>query len=72
MLERIIGVCTAERLSALLVYVVGAIVGSYAAKGMTAVQWGGSAMAVIGAILVAVIVRTWPDKKVDAKAKAET
>ncbi|MBC6981505.1 hypothetical protein [Caulobacter sp. 17J80-11] len=71
MLDRIIGVCTAERLSALLVYVVGAIVGSYAAKGMSPVQWGGSAMAVIGAILVAVIVRTWPAKKAET-AKAES
>jgi len=54
--------CTSERLSALLVYLVGAIVGTYAAKGMTPLQWAGASMAVIGAILVAVMVRTWPKK----------
>ncbi|HYF23243.1 MAG TPA: hypothetical protein VD929_07585 [Caulobacteraceae bacterium] len=54
--------CTSERLSAFLVYAVGAIVGTYAAKGMTPLQWAGASMAVIGAILVAVMVRTWPKK----------
>jgi uncharacterized membrane protein YeaQ/YmgE (transglycosylase-associated protein family) len=66
-LTQALAFCTAERLSAGLVYLVGAIVGTFAARGFTPLQWAGAATAIIGAILVAVIVRTWP-----VKAKAST
>ena len=68
MLEKILTFLTAENLSAGFVYVVGSIVGAYAARGYTPLQWGGAAMAVIGAILIAVMVRMWPVKQ---KAKAK-
>jgi hypothetical protein len=66
MIAKIREFCTAERMSALLVSVVGSIVGAYAAEGwrhgaalwLTPLQWGGAAMAVLGSILVAVLVRT--------------
>ncbi len=62
--------CNAERLSALLVSIVGSMVGAYAADGwrhgeqllLSPLQWGGAAMAVSGSVLVAVLVRTWPVK----------
>ncbi len=59
MLKKTLAVFTPERLSAVLVYASGAIVGSYAAKGMEPVQWAGGAVAIAGAIAVAVMVRTW-------------
>jgi zinc transporter ZupT len=60
--DKVIAFLNAERLSAALVYIVGSIVGAYAARGFTPLQWGGAALAVIGSILVAVIIRTWPEK----------
>jgi uncharacterized membrane protein YeaQ/YmgE (transglycosylase-associated protein family) len=68
-IAQVLAFLTAERMSAGLVYLVGSIVGCYAARGMNPLQWAGAVTAVIGAILVAVIVRTWPVK---AKAKATT
>lgn len=72
MLDKILNVLTAERLSAVLVYVVGSIVGAYAARGLSPLQWGGAAVAVIGSILIAVIVRTWPVKAAAGAAATET
>ncbi len=66
MFDKVIGVATPERLSAALVYATGSILGAYAARGLTPLQWGGGAIAVIGSILVAVLVRTWPQKRVTA------
>jgi uncharacterized membrane protein YeaQ/YmgE (transglycosylase-associated protein family) len=68
-IAQVLAFCTAERLSAGLVYLVGSIVGCYAAQGMNPLQWAGAVTAVIGSVLIAVIVRTWPAK---AKAKATT
>jgi hypothetical protein len=51
--------------SAILVLASGALVGHYAALGMTPVQWAGAAVAVLGSLTVAAAVRLWP-----AKAKA--
>jgi hypothetical protein len=70
MFAKVRGFLTAERLSALLVSGVGSLVGAYAADGwrhgtpwgLTPLQWSGAAMAVIGSILVAVLVRVWPAK----------
>jgi hypothetical protein len=62
MLQKSLSVLTPERLSAALVYVSGAVVGSYAAKGMEPVQWAGAAVAIAGAVAVAVMIRTWPSK----------
>lgn len=60
---------TAERWSAALVCVVGAIVGAYAAYGLkhgealalTPAQWAGAAAAVLGSIALAVMVHTRRD-----------
>lgn len=59
---------TGENLSALLVYAVGGTVGAVAAPdfSMTAVQWAGSALAISGSVLVAVMVRVWPKEVVTA------
>lgn len=61
---------SAEFLSVALVIEVGFIVGAYAGRmgGMSAPQWAGAAMAIIGAVLVAVLVHTWPEAD-DGKAK---
>jgi preprotein translocase subunit SecF len=60
--KQIIEIFTAERLATLLVTIVGAVVGAYAAKGMSPVQWAGAVIAVLSAIAVAVIVHRWPAK----------
>jgi hypothetical protein len=70
MLAQVLAFCTAERMSVLLVSLVGSMVGAYAADGwrhgeqflLSPMQWGGAAMAISGSILVAVLVRTWPAK----------
>jgi hypothetical protein len=72
MFRQILAFCTAERLSVGLVYLMGSTMGAFAARGMSLIQWGGAAVAVLGAILVAVIVHTWPSKakeKVKAGAR---
>lgn len=52
---------TARALSVALVVEVGFIIGMFAARNdMNAFQWGGAAMAVIGAVLLAALVFTWP------------
>lgn len=68
MIRQALSYCTAERLSVALVYLMGSTMGAFAARGMSPLQWGGATMAVIGAIVVAVIVHTWPAK---AKVKAQ-
>jgi uncharacterized membrane protein YfcA len=60
--KHIIEIFTAERLATLLVTVVGAVVGAYAAKGMSPTQWAGAVVAVLASIAVAVIVHRWPAK----------
>ena len=54
---------SAQFLSVALVIEVGFIVGAWAGRndGLTAHQWGGAAMAIIGAVLVAVLIHTWPE-----------
>jgi hypothetical protein len=72
MLQQLFNIFTAERLSVALVYLMGSTVGAFAARGMSPVQWGGAMMAVLGAILVAVLVHTAPERdKAKAKAKVE-
>ncbi len=66
-IQQIVAWLTAERLTAGLVYLVGAIVGVYAQKGMSPVQWAGAALAVSAAVLAAVIARTWPKAVVAAE-----
>ena len=51
-----------------LVVTSGGLAGHYASLGMTPVQWGGAAMAVLGSVTLAVAVRVWPER-VKAKAK---
>ncbi len=53
---------TARALSVALVIEVGFIIGVYAGRNeLSAFQWGGAAMAVIGAVLLAAIVFGWPE-----------
>lgn len=49
----------AEWGSVLMVVVSGGLAGHFAAAGMTAVQWAGAAVAVLGSVTVAVAVRVW-------------
>lgn len=56
----------AEWGSAAMVFMVSALVGRFAAEGMTPLQWAGALTAVLGSITVAVAVRVWP-----APAKAD-
>jgi len=46
--------------SAILVVIVSGLAGQLAAHGMNAVQWLGAALAVLGSITLAVMVRVWP------------
>jgi hypothetical protein len=46
--------------SAILVVVISGLAGQLAAHGMNAVQWLGAALAVLGSITLAVMVRVWP------------
>lgn len=46
--------------SASLVIISGGLAGHYAAAGMTAVQWAGATVAVLGSVTIAVAVRVWP------------
>jgi hypothetical protein len=46
--------------SAILVVVIAGLAGQLAAHGMNAVQWLGAALAVLGSITLAVLVRVWP------------
>lgn len=46
--------------STILVVLVGAFTGERAAQGMTPMQWAGAAVAIAGAVSLAVIVRCWP------------
>ena len=52
---------TAKSLSVALVIEVGFIIGLYAGRNpLSAFQWGGAAMAMVGAVMFAAIVFTWP------------
>lgn len=51
---------SAEWASAALVFGCGAAVGHHASLGMNPTQWTGAALAVIGSVAVAVMVRVWP------------
>jgi hypothetical protein len=62
LLEKLAEIFTAQRLATLLVTIVGAVTGAYAARGMSPVQWAGAAAAVFGSLAVAVIVHRWPAK----------
>ena len=46
--------------SAILVVVISGLAGQFAAHGMNTVQWLGAALAVLGSITLAVLVRVWP------------
>ncbi|HEX6860970.1 MAG TPA: hypothetical protein VF138_12325 [Caulobacteraceae bacterium] len=46
--------------STLLVLLVSGMAGQFAAHGMNRVQWLGAALAVLGSITLAVMVRVWP------------
>lgn len=52
----------AEWGSALMVFTSGAMAGHYASLGMTPLQWAGAAVAVLGSVTVAVVIRIWPAK----------
>jgi hypothetical protein len=58
----------AEWASAILVFASGAMAGHYASLGMSPVQWAGAAVAVLGSVTVAVVVRIWPAR---ARANAQ-
>lgn len=54
---------SAEFLAAALVVEVGFLVGAWAGRmdgALTPLQWAGGAMAIVGAVLTAVLVHTWP------------
>ena len=53
--------------SAGLVFLAGAMTGHYAAVGMNAIQWAGSAVAILGSVTVAVAVRVWPTQTAPAE-----
>ncbi len=55
-----------EYATAALVVMSGAAAGHYAAEGMTMVQWAGAATAVMGSVTLAVAVRVWPGKTINA------
>lgn len=46
--------------TAILVVIVAGLAGQCAAHGMNTVQWLGAALAVLGSITLAVMVRVWP------------
>ena len=62
MQKQLAEIFTAQRLAAMLVMVIGSVVGAYASHGMSPVQWAGAATAVLSSIAVAVIVHRWPAK----------
>jgi hypothetical protein len=53
--------------SAGLIVIVSALVGQYAARGMTPTQWVYGLSAVAGSITLAVILRCWPAEKAAVK-----
>lgn len=59
----------AEWASAALVVISSLIVGYEASLGMTPQQWAGGAIAVLGSISVAVMVRVWPAAAADAERR---
>lgn len=60
MLKLIASAETLEWATAALVFVISMFIGAYAAQGMNAVQWAGAAVAVLGSVTLAVLVRVWP------------
>jgi len=61
----------AQLASSVLVIVVSALAGQFAAHGMNAVQWLGAALAVLGSITLAVLLRVWPAETERARAKRD-
>lgn len=64
---------TAKAMSVALVVEVGFIIGVFAGRtDMNAFQWGGAAMAVVGAVMLAAIVFSWPEpaKPADSRQPA--
>jgi len=53
--------------SAILVVVISGLAGQFAAHGMNTVQWLGAALAVLGSITLAVLVRVWPAQAASVK-----
>jgi hypothetical protein len=50
----------AQRGTTLLVILISGLAGQFAAHGMNTVQWLGAALAVLGSVTLAVMVRVWP------------
>ena len=50
----------AQLAASVLVIIVSVMAGQFAAEGMNAVQWLGAALAVLGSITLAVLLRVWP------------
>jgi hypothetical protein len=50
----------AQWASTILVVLISGLAGQFAAHGMNKVQWLGAALAVLGSITLAVMVRVWP------------
>lgn len=50
----------AQWATTLLVLLVSGMAGQFAAHGMNKVQWLGAALAVLGSITLAVMIRVWP------------
>lgn len=59
----------AKIMTAALVIVSAALLGQYAAHGLTFVQGVSGVAAVVGSIALAVIVRTWPKPQTPAEAE---
>lgn len=60
--KQLAAIFTAQRLAAMLVVTVGSVMGAFAARGLSPVQWAGALTAMLSAIAVAVIVHRWPAK----------
>ena len=62
----IAALCAQAAQAEILIGVAGAMTGPYAAVGMNMIQWAGAAAAVLGSVTIAVAVRVWPAKEVEA------
>jgi len=57
-----------EWATAVLVFVISMLMGTYAARGLTPIGWAGAAAAVLGSLTLAVLVRVWPQDQTAAEA----
>lgn len=56
--------------TAILVVIVSGLAGQFAAQGMNTIQWLGAALAVLGSVSLAVMVRVWP-ARAESRSRTE-